>query len=336
MKTLLLTLLALSSAAPIGAAGAGKPLTVPLGEKNLHLDDYYFDENLKKLVVPGGRTGKLLLIDPETRAVESLEVVPVSKDAPETASGLTTAHGGEGLIFTANRTDNRLYVMDPAIKKVIAKAQLASAPDIVRYVSATREVWVTEPKKNQIEVFSLSASTALRPIDPRQELIIPSTHGEYEFLQIDMKRKRAYSNQEDTTVAIELQSKKIVETWKNGCKSATGLALDAERGFLIVACREGRATVLDLKDGRQLSSLKSGDGVDLIAYVPSRSLVYLPGAKSQTLAWAELSPAGELKAAGKPAATVKNAHCVAADPLGGAWVCDGASGALLYFPPPEE
>jgi DNA-binding beta-propeller fold protein YncE len=334
--SLLLTLLALALAVSARAEDA-KPVSVPLGAPTLRLDDYYFDTTLKKIVVPAGRTGKLVLIDPETRSSESIEIFPVAKTDVSTAgAGITSADGGEGLIFASNRNDQNFYVVDPALKKVIAKGALESSPDYIRYSSPTREIWVTEPKKSQIEIFSLSASTAQRPIEPHSQTFIRSTKGEYEALQVDITRKRAYSNQAGETVSIDLQTRKILATWKNGCKEATGLALDGERGFLMVACREGRVAVLDVKDGRTLSSLKAGDGVDIIAYVPGKSLLYIPGGKSQTLTTASLNEKGELALLGKPVASVKGGHCVAADPLGGAWLCDGQSGNLLYYAPPQE
>ena len=324
----------------VPALAANAPAAVPIklstDSAPLRLDDYYFDVSLKKLIVPGGRLGKLLLIDPLTRELSSLNVFTVPKNDTDTAGGLTSVDGGEALLFTVNRSDLKLYVVDPAEtdakKQVIATAPLAAAPDYVRYVNPTREVWVTEPKKNQIEVFSVSPSTAVRPIAPVQEMVIPSTAGEYESLVIDKKLKRAYSNQGSNTVAIDLQSKKIVATWKNGCKEATGLALDETRGFLIVACREGRVAVLDVKDGRQISTLKAGEGMDIIAYSPEKQLVYLPGAKSGTLTIAALSDAGTLKDYAK-SAMVKGAHCVAVDKMGGTWICDGEKGRLLYFAP---
>ena len=336
-----LALLSFLTAPRALAADLPVAVTVKLSTEaaSLHMDDYYFDPILKRVVVPGGQLGKIFLIDPDSREISSLDVVAPPKNDTGTAGGFTSADGGEGLIFATNRSDRKLYVTDPAEtdaqKRVIASAPLAASPDFVRYVSSTREVWVTEPKKNQIEVFSLSVSTAMRPITPVQETLITSTHGEYESLLVDTRRKRAYSNQEGSTVAIDLQSKKVVETWKNGCKESTGLALDDGRGFLLVACREGKAVVLDLKDGRQISSLKTGDGLDIIAYSEAKQTVYLPAAKAETLTFAALTDKGELQARGK-SATVKGAHCVAVDKTGGAWVCDGAKASLLYFTPLED
>ncbi len=337
--TLALFSLLTASRALSAESPAAVPVKLSTEAASLHMDDYYFDPALKKVVVPGGQLGSIILVDADSHEISSLDVVGPPKNDTGTSGGFTSADGGEGLIFATNRTDRKMYVTDPAEadpkKRVIASAPLAASPDFVRYISATREVWVTEPKKNQIEVFSLSASTAMRPITPVQETVIASTHGEYECLLVDIHRKRAYSNQEGATVAIDLQTKKVIETWKNGCKESTGLALDDKRGFLLVACREGKAVVLDLKDGRQLSSLKTGEGLDIIAYSEDKQLAYLPAAKAATLTFASLTDAGELQARGK-STTVKGAHCIAVDKTGGAWVCDGAKASLLYFPPLED
>ncbi|MFI5347171.1 MAG: YncE family protein [Elusimicrobiota bacterium] len=337
-------LLSFMTASPAAAtlaptAPAAVPVKLSAVTASLRLDDYYFDSTLKKVVVPGGALGKILFVDADSHDVSSIDIFTPPKNDTGTAGGLTSLDAGEGLIFVVNRSDRKLYVADPAEndaqKRIIASAPLAAVPDFIRYVSPTRELWVTEPKKNQIEVFSISASTAMRPITPVQEVLIPSTHGEYESLVIDASRKRAYSNQESSTVAIDLQTKRIVATWKNGCKEATGLALDDARGFLIVACREGRAVVLDVRDGHSVSSLKTGEGVDIIAYSPEKQMVYLPAAKSATVTYASLSEAGELKEVAK-SNSAKGAHCVVVDQSGGSWVCDGAAGRLLYFPPLED
>ena len=49
-----------------------------------------------------------------------------------------------------------LEVVDPAKGTIVAGAPLAGSPDYVRYVAATNEVWVTEPDKDGIEIFTLS------------------------------------------------------------------------------------------------------------------------------------------------------------------------------------
>ena len=69
-------------------------------------------------------------------------------------------------------------------KKILVQVPLASAPDYVRYVAATKEVWVTEPGKSRIEIFALSNA---RP----SHVGFIDVPGGPESLAIDEKRGRA-------------------------------------------------------------------------------------------------------------------------------------------------
>src|SRR5262249_23506947 len=67
---------------------------------------------------------------------------------------------GEGYVFAADRSHSTVNVIDPKLHKVVASATLEMEPDIVRYVPATHEVWVTEedPQKGQVEILTFSVS----------------------------------------------------------------------------------------------------------------------------------------------------------------------------------
>src|SRR5260370_40679035 len=83
---------------------------------------------------------------------------------------------------------------------------------------------------------------------------------------VDNSRGRAYTHLwTDTTIAIDLKTRKIAARWKNGCSGSRGIAMDAARGFLFVGCDEGKLTGLDLNTGSQLGSASSGWGGDRIA-----------------------------------------------------------------------
>ena len=78
------------------------------------------------------------------------------------------------------------------------------------------------------------------------------------------------------TVAVDLRSRKLAARWDNGCRSSRGIALDREHGFVVAACAEGKATVLDLRDGHVVSQLETGAGVDVIDFAPRSRHVYVP------------------------------------------------------------
>jgi len=322
--------LALSCAGLLAAAGTMAPalLALPGGEAGIGFDDMGFAPSIHSVIVPAGRSGNLDLIDPDTRQITAIGGFSGQASfAGGHGQGVTSADEGRGLLFTTDRDAKQLEVIDPKARSIIGNAPLAAEPDYVRYVSATGEVWVTEPRAARIEVFSLPASSAAKPA----HLDFISIPGGLESLIIDNERGRAYANLwTDATLAIDLKSRKIVQRWKNGCTGSRGLAMDAARGFLFVGCAEGKMTVLDLNTRTRLGSASSGSGVDIIAYNPHLAHAYLPGAKSATMAIIGISAKGAAIVLAT-VATAHGAHCVAADDRDNAYVCDPKSGRLLIF-----
>jgi hypothetical protein len=314
----------------IAAAGLRSgAVQAPGGEAGIGFDDIGFAQSLGKVLAPAGRTGKLDLIDPLTKSVETIN--GFSALPPASAghgAGITSADMGGGLIFATDRTAMRLDVVDPKQKQIIGYAGLSASPDYVRAVVPTSEVWVTEPDKERIEIFTLPLPRVATPT--LREIV--SVPGGPESLVVDAARGVAYANLwKGETVALNLASHKVVSRWKNDCVGSRGLALDAARGFLFVGCAEGVATTLDLnKNGLVVSKLKAGDGIDIIAFNQKLSHLYLPGGKSATMAIANVSPRGELSLL-DTIPTARHAHCVAADDRDGIWVCDPEHGRLLWF-----
>jgi DNA-binding beta-propeller fold protein YncE len=324
LSRLAAVLFALTAAA---AGPAPQPIALPGGQGGIGFDDLTFAPDLKKLLVPAGRSGNLDLIDPATR-----QIVPIAgfsaqgQFAKGHGEGTTSADAGRGLIFATDRTALKLVVLDPTTKTAVAKADLASGPDYVRWVAPTGEIWVTQPDKDRIEIFSLPASGPPVPVH-KEFLAVP---GGPESLIVDAAHGRAYTHLwKSTTLAIDLKSRAIVARWPNGCVGSRGIALDAGRGFLFAGCAEGKAAVLDVnKNGAVLSTLKAGSGVDIIAYSSRLGHLYLPGGTSGTMAVLGVSKAGKLSLL-STVKTARGAHCAAADDLHQVWVCDPDHGRLL-------
>lgn len=300
------------------------PVPMPGGGAGIGFDDLGFAPGLKKVLVPGGRTGKLFLVDPKTKKISSVGGFSESKDYQGGhGEGVTTADEGRGLLFGADRGAVAVVAVDPKSKRTLARAKLGGAPDYVRYVAATGEVWVSEPDSERIEIFSADGLKHLGSI---------AVAGGPESLVIDDARRRAYTHTwKDESVSIDLDKRSIAARWRNGCAGSRGIALDEKRGFLFVGCDEGKAVVLDAaRGGKVLSTLSAGDGVDVIAYDPALGHLYLPGSKSATLAVLRVADGGALTLL-STLPTAKGAHCAAADGSGGVWACDPERGRLLYF-----
>lgn len=302
-------------------------VAMPGGEAGIGFDDLRYSPELARVLVPAGRTGKLQLLDPKSQALAAIDGFSADpKFGGGHGEGTTSVDGGAGLLFATDRGRTEVVVIDPKANKITSTAKLAGSPDYVRWSDATKEVWVTEPGKKQIEYFTLDKGALVR----QGELAIA---GGPESLVFDSTR--AYTHTwEDTTVVIDPVKHAEVARWKNGCKGARGIALDAKRGFLFVGCEEGKATVLDVAHGgKQLGSAPTGDGVDIIAYDPKLSHLYVPGGDAATLTILGVAASGKLDVLGK-VAVAADSHCVTTDELGHAYVCDPKHGSILVVTDP--
>jgi DNA-binding beta-propeller fold protein YncE len=326
---LLVLLFSATAVARPEVAKVGK-LSLPGGEGGIGFDDLMFSPALHRVLAPGGRTGKLALIDPKTQKIETIGGFSTDTDkfGGGHGEGTTSADAGGGFVFATDRGRTEVEIVDPATSKIVGKAKLAGGPDYVRWVQPRGEVWVTEPGKKQIEIFTLDKGALVH----KGTIDVP---GGPESLVIDAARGRAYTHTwADASVAIDLTTHKEVARWNNGCKGSRGIALDEKRGFLFVGCDEGRAVTLDVAhDGKQLGSAVTGKGVDIIAYSPGLAHLYVPGGESATLTILGVSPAGKLDVLGSVAAAT-DSHCVAVDDIGHAYVCDPKQGALLVVTDP--
>ena len=305
-------------------------LPLPGGEAGIGFDDIVFASTLGKVLAPGGRTGRLYLVDPSSRSVESVEGFSAnSAYKGGHAFGATSADEAEGQVLVLDRAAMTLGLADPATGRVVASTAVASAPDYVRYVAPRHEAWVTEPDDQRIEVFAVSADTAAPSLTHAAFIFVEDGP---ESLAVDLPRKRAYTNlRHRMTMAIDINSHEVAGRWPNGCRDARGIALDAKAGFVFTACAEGKVVALDAtRDGRMLSIADVSAGADRLAFSSTLRRLYVPGAPDGTLTALDVAADGKLLpvwTAGVP----DESHCAAADDRGGVWVCDPARGRLLLF-----
>jgi hypothetical protein len=318
---------------PVSAAGGKVPpmesIEFPIigGKGGIGFDDMGYSTDARRVMAPAGRIGAIALIDPFSLKFNWIPGFTRSaKPGLGHDDSVTSASSGPGFMLATDRTARRLYVVNMRTGKFDSYVPLAGGPDYVRYVAPTQEAWVTEPEESRIEVFSLSRRTP--PVATHSRFI--DVPGGPESLVINVSEKRAYTNLwKDATEEIDLTSGKTTR-WPNGCAGSRGLAIDPARDRLFVGCAEGKLSVLDSKTGKQLGAASSGSGVDIIAYNPNLAHVYMPGAKSGTMAVVGIDDYGAPKVLGT-AKTPLGAHCVAADFRQGVYVCDPRGGKLLYF-----
>jgi hypothetical protein len=304
----------------------GQSLALDQDKAPIGLDDMHFSSLLGKVLVPAGRTGKLDMIDPSTQAIDSIGGFGTQPYAGGRGAGATSVDEAGKMILATDRSTHQLDIVDPQAKKIVASSPLKGGPDYVRYVNATKEIWITEPHDETIEIFNYP-DPAAKP-DSTATIKVP---GGPEALAIDNARGVAYTNVDGgKTTVIDLKTRKAVHEWPNGCKDGEGALLEDSGQFLFVACREGKVVSMDPANGKVISTVSSGDGIDIIAYNSKLRHIYAPGSQSATVAVISVSPKGELSLV-RTLPGVERGHCVVADNVGNFYVCDPNHAGLLMF-----
>lgn len=320
---------ALIAMAAVSCGGSPKGTTVKLpdGAQGIGFDDLRYSSSLHRVLVPGGRSGRLDLIDSETLAVTSISGFSTkSSYSGGHDDGPTSVEEAASKLWVTDRTSRALVSVDPQRRSVGKSTPLAHEPDYVRFVAATGELWITEPDADRIELMKLDADGT-----PSAAGSIDVKNGP-ESLVVDERRSRVYTHRwQRSTLAIDVKTRAIVAEWPNGCRASRGIALDRARGFLFAACREGTVSVLDLAhDGRILSTLRQGSGFDVIGYSETLGHLYLAGGECGCWVILGVKSGGKLvllERGSAPTAT----HCATADDAGHFWVCDPKGGRLLRF-----
>jgi hypothetical protein len=307
-------------------AGA-TPLQLPGGSGGIGFDDMRFSANLAQLLVPAGRAGDVDLVDPSTE-----EIQPIGGFSSggayslDPTYGVTSADEGNDIIYATDRTAGTLSRVDPATRAVTATLMLAATPGYVRYVAPTNEVWVSEPGAKQIEVLSLTAADGGVGFTHEASIAVAGA----ESLEIDPTSALAFTNAATSTIAIDVAKRTVANTWPNGCATATGLAVDSLNGWVISGCNEGRLVVLDETSGAMLGTVKTGAGVDRIAYDPASTRVYVPSPAAAAVAVIVLDGKGAPTLAGSVQAT-SDAHCAVTPGGGEVFVCSPAKGEIVFL-----
>ena len=332
-RSLRAAVLLLMASAACAQPFSGEAIAISTDNKGIGFDDLRYSPALHRVLIPAGRTGTIVLIDPANHRTTTVRGLATEKSyGGGHGEGTTSVDEGEGSLYAIDRTSLQVVMIDPASRRVVARATLALSPDYVRYVAATRELWVTQPDAERIEVFGLSPNR-----DRLTHLAFISVPGGPESLVIDSAGGRAFTHLwSGTSCAIDLRSRGIVAKWPNQCDGSRGIAYDARWHFLFAGCSEGKAVVMDAAhDGTVVATATAGSGVDIIDYDPARRHLYFPGGRSATMTIFAVAANGTLTPL-STTPTASGAHCVVTDGKD-AYVCDPSRGRILVvhdsYPP---
>ena len=262
------------------------------GTAGIYMDYIAYDPATGFVWAPAGNTGAVDVVDTRSGKVTSIGDFPTAEvqfRSGKRTLGPTSVTIGEGVAYVGNRADYRICSVNARTLVPKTCAHIDSMPDGLAYVASTKEVWVTAPRDKSIRI--LDAQTLAQ----KAKLTFD---GNPEGFAVDNNRGRFYTNLEDKdrSLAIDLKSHETVATWNPSCgkEGPHGIRVDQKSGFLFVAC-SAEAEVLDAAhDGKVLSMIDTGDGVDDIDYSPATHRLYVGAAKAAQLTIARVDANGKL------------------------------------------
>jgi DNA-binding beta-propeller fold protein YncE len=259
-------------------------------------DYIVFDSSSNRLYVSHGTemdvldagSGKLLGKVEPTPGVHGAAIVP-------------ELHRG----FITNGGDATVSVFDSRTFKTIKKIPVAKDPDFVFYDPKTKRVLVCH-----------GDGEVITAIDPATATVIGEVKlaGGAEAGVVDGKGN-GFVNLEESAqlVNFDPQSLAVKHTYPiTGCKTPTGLAIDAADNRLFIGCRSKVLAVMDATNGKVIATLPIGDHVDAVAFDRDNKLVFASNGDGTVSVIREKSPdeyesVGDIK-------TQRSAKTMAYDP----------------------
>jgi len=316
-----------------------KPISLLGANGSVALDYFAYDPSTGKIWIPASNLGSVDVIDEKTDAVSQItgfETGEIERRGRKVVVGPTAATIGESVVYVGDRGDATICVIDAKTLErgdcVPLSTDHTITPDGVVYVAATKELWITTrpaaPDKidaaKSLQLFDASDS---RHLKWKRKIPLENLAEGY---AVDNDRGLFFTNIEETgaTVVIDLRKKQIIAKWDSGSKDLQGLAFDAARKFLLVACADHVVNLDAAHDGKVLDLIQTGTGLDNIDYSPEKKLLYAAASQDAKLTIAEVGDDGKfyLKAT---VATVKGVRGVIAGGGETAYMIDPAEGCIL-------
>ncbi|HKO59299.1 MAG TPA: hypothetical protein VJ276_25760 [Thermoanaerobaculia bacterium] len=109
---------------------SGETIAIAGDGKGIGFDDLRYSPSLHRVLVPAGRTGTIVAIDPATH-----QKTPIAGLRAETSyggghgEGTTSVDEGDGSLHAIDRTAQQVVIIDLKSQRVTARSALAGSPD---------------------------------------------------------------------------------------------------------------------------------------------------------------------------------------------------------------
>jgi YVTN family beta-propeller protein len=253
MATLLLAAAAVAGAGPgyhiiatykLGGDGGWDYLTVDAAARRLYIS------RATHVMVVDADSGKSVGDIADTPGVHGIAL------APELGRG-----------FVSNGREGTVSIFDPKTLATSSKVKVGENPDAILYDSATKRVFAFNGRSQDATALDAAKGTVLGTI---------KLGGKPEFAASD-GRGEIFVNIEDKSELLALDPNKLeVKTrWPLApCTEPSGLALDRKNRRLFVGCDNKMMAVVNAENGKVVTTLPIGEGVDATWFDDETNLAF--------------------------------------------------------------
>ncbi len=180
--------------------------------------------------------------------------------------GIVIADESKGYITSGK--DSSITLFNAQDYFVIGKAKFQAAnPDAILYDRFSHRVFVFNGRSNNVTVLSLYGNKleGMIELDGKPEFAVTNKKGEI-YVNIENKNKITIINSISMKVDTSFSLGKGVEP--------SGLAIDIENNRLFSVCDNKVMVVMDAANGKIITTLPIGEGVDGVVYDPGLKRIY--------------------------------------------------------------
>jgi DNA-binding beta-propeller fold protein YncE len=236
--------------------------------------------HLAKEITLGGEGGwDYLTVDSAARRLyvsHSTKVVVVDVDSGKTVGEVGNLSGVHGIAiaadlgrgFISNGRASTVTIFDLKTLATIAEVKVTGDnPDAILYDPLTHQVFTFNGRSKNATVLAGKSGKVVGTI---------ALGCKPEFATSDAAGK-VFVNIEDVSevIAIDARSLKVLAHWPlKPCESPSGMAIDRKHHRLLIGCENEMAAVMDDTNGKVVTTVPIGKGVDANGFDPATGLGY--------------------------------------------------------------
>jgi len=236
--------------------------------------------HLAKEIPLGGEGGwDYLTVDSAARRLyvsHATKVVVVDVDSGKTVGEVGNLSGVHGIAvaadlgrgFISNGRSSMVTIFDLKTLATLSEVKVTGEnPDAILYDPATHQVFAFNGRSKDATVLDGKTGKVVGTI---------ALGGKPEFATSDAAGK-VFVNIEDVSEVIEIDARslKVLAHWPlKPCESPSGMAIDRKHHRLLIGCENKMAAVMDNTNGKVVTTVPIGEGVDANGFDPATGLGY--------------------------------------------------------------